>query len=192
MRRRLLLSLLACLLAITTASADSLYTPASRFTTLFSDRKAVAVGDVLHIIITESAQASQNMADTTATSTDAKGGPGPGIIGFLPQWQYAGSIAAQAKGSTSRSESLVARIAVTVVGLSPAGNLLVEGERTIIVHKDNQVIKITGEVRPQDIGPDSTVPSYKVANAKISYTGSNPARPGSKVGIITRLLHWLF
>jgi len=190
--RRYLLLLAFCLLMTTLARADSLYSPSSRFTTLFSDRKAVGVGDILHILVTESAEASQNMADTTSASTDAKVGPGTGALGFLPLWGYTGAISSQAKGTTSRSQSLVARVAVTVVGLSPAGNLIVEGERTVSVHKDHQAIKISGEVRPQDIGPDNTVPSYKVANASISYSGSDPLHPGSKVGIITRVLHWLF
>lgn len=172
--------------------ADSLYSATSDFGRLFSDRKAIAVGDVLHIIVVESSSASQNMQDSTNSSTDAKVGPGVGKLSFLPLWGYEGQISAQAKGTTSRSETMTARVAVVVVGHSATGNLLVEGERVIQVHKDTQIIRVKGEVRPQDIGADSTVLSSKVANATISYTGSTPARPGSKVGIISRALHWLF
>jgi flagellar L-ring protein precursor FlgH len=192
MTRQMLVGLCWLLLPLAGVRADSLYTATSDFSRLFSDRKALAVGDVLHIIVVESSSASQNMQDATSTQSEAKIGPGLGKLSFLPMWGYGGNIGAQAKGNTSRSETMTARVAVVVVGHSAAGNLLVEGERVIQVHKDAQVIRLKGEVRPQDVGPDSTVLSSKVANATISYSGSNPARPGSKVGFITRALHWLF
>jgi flagellar L-ring protein FlgH len=184
--------LLGLLLTTLAATADSLYTPTSGFAQLFSDRRAVKVGDILHIVITEVEQASQSMTDATASKTDAAMGPGTGLLNFIPLIGYNGSISADSKGSTNRTNSFNARIAVTVVGVAPNGNLLVEGSREVRVHKDFEVIKLTGEVRPQDVGADNTVPSYRVANAQISSTGSNPLHPGNKVGIITRMLHWLF
>ena len=186
--------LIAAVLALTALGlhADTLYSPTSQFRNLFSDRKAVGVGDVIHILVTENASASQNMADTNNSTSDAKVGPGLGKLSFLPLVGYSGDISAQAKGSTTRSDALTARLAVTVVSVKPNGNLVVEGERQMEVHKDHQILHISGEVRPQDIGPDSSVPSYKVANVKLSYTGSSPNRPGSQTGFITRILHWLF
>ena len=186
------LCLLLLLLPAALACADSLYTPRSGFATLFSDRKAVKIGDILHIVVTEVAQASQSMTDQTASSTDAAMGPGLGLLDFIPLIGYGGNIKADSKGSTNRTNTFSARIAVTVVGVAPNGNLQVEGSREVRVHKDFQVTKLTGEVRPQDVAADNTVPSYRVANAQISSTGSNPLRPGNKVGIITRVLHWLF
>lgn len=186
-------TLCLCALLITaTANADSLYTPQSPFANLFSDRKAVSVGDTLHVLIVETAQANQNMSDQTASQSKSAMGPGVGLLDFLPLVGYSGDISAKSGGSTSRSASFSARIAVTVTGATPSGNLLIEGRREVRVHKDYQEIKLTGEVRRQDIGADNTVPSYRIANAQISYTGSNPLRPGSKVGILTRALHWLF
>lgn len=180
------------LLTLSAGYADSLYTPTSGFKTLFADRKAVAVGDVLHILVTETAQASQTVNNSTSSSTQADLGPGLGKLSFLPLLKYQGGISAESKGSASRSETLTARVAVTVVGISPTGNLLVEGCRQVVVNNDHQTIKLCGEVRPEDVTAENTVPSYKVANAAISYTGTDPLRPGKKVGIITRLLHWVF
>src|SRR5690606_1438137 len=59
------------LLALSAGYADSLYTPTSGFKTLFADRKAVAVGDVLHVLVTETAQANQTVNNSTASSTAA-------------------------------------------------------------------------------------------------------------------------
>lgn len=186
-----------CLIPLTflmlgAACADSLYTPTSGFRSLFADRKATAVGDVLHVLVTETAQAHQTVKNSTSSSTDAQLGPGLGKLAFLPLLKYQGGISAQSQGSASRSETLSARVAVTVVGITPAGNLQVEGCRQVVLNNDQQTIKLCGEVRPEDVTADNTVPSYKVANASISYTGTDPLKPGKKVGIITRLLHWVF
>lgn len=172
--------------------ADSLYSEGSLFASLFGDRKATKVGDVLQIIIVETASATHNAERNNQASTDTTVGPGLGKLGFLPLWGYSGSSTSAAKGGASRTESFVGRLAVTVTGMSPAGNLLLEGERVIQVNKDTQRIKLTGEVRPRDVKSDNTVLSSAVANAKIEYEGSDPGKPGSKVGIVTGLLHWLF
>lgn len=174
------------------AGADSLYSAQSPFASPFGDRKASRVGDVVQILISESAQANQTANDQTANKSNSTMGPGVGLLDFLPLVGYSGNITSAASGSTTRSASFTTRLAATVVGVSPNGNLLLEGSREVRVHKDFQVIKLSGEVRPSDILSDNTVPSYQVANARISYTGSDPRRPGSKSGLLTGLLHWLF
>ena len=47
-------------------------------------------------------------------------------------------------------------------------------------------------MRRKDVTPDNTIYSYNLANVKIDYVGSDPRKPGKKVGIITRLLNMLF
>ena len=69
---------------------------------------------------------------------------------------------------------------------------MVEGERTVQVNHDFQTLRLIGEVRPQDVRADNTVLSQHVANAAIEYEGPDPAKPGRRVGIITRILSWLF
>jgi flagellar L-ring protein FlgH len=185
-------ALMLCTIGGTSTGADSLYGTGSFFATLFSDHKAVKVGDVLQIIIMESASATHTAERSNQASTQSSLGPGAGKLGFLPLWGYSGSSQSAAKGGASRTESFVGRVSVTVRGISPAGNLMVEGERAVQVNKDLQKIKLSGEVRPQDVQRDNTVLSTAVANAHIEYEGSDPGKPGSKVGILTGLLHWLF
>jgi flagellar L-ring protein FlgH len=183
---------LCALLIAGLAGADSLYTAQSPLASPFGDRKASRVGDVVQILISESAQANQSANDQTANKSSTTLAPGAGLLSFLPTVGYSGDIAAQSSGSTTRSASFSTRLAAMVVGVTAGGNLLIEGSREVRVHKDFQVIKLAGEVRPTDILSDNTVPSYQVANARISYTGSDPRRPGSKAGLLTGLLHWLF
>ena len=52
------------------SSADSLYSPDSFFTTMFADTKACKIGDVVHILITESASATQTASRTQEGVSD--------------------------------------------------------------------------------------------------------------------------
>ena len=58
---------------------------------------------------------------------------------------------------------------VTVAQRLPNGNLLVRGEKNIMINQGTEFVRIEGIVRPVDISPANTVQSYKVANASISY-----------------------
>jgi flagellar L-ring protein FlgH len=183
----------ACLALVSACGqADSLYTEGSFFSGMFGDRKAAKVGDALQIIIQETASATHTAERNNGVSTSSTIGPGGGKLSFLPLFSYTGSSQSSAKGDASRTETFVGRVTVMVKSIAPNGNLLVEGERTIQVNRDVQKIRLTGEVRPRDVQRDNTVLSSAVANAKIDYEGSDPAKPGSKVGLITGLLHWLF
>jgi len=44
------------------------------------------------------------------------------------------------------------------------------------------VIQVSGVIRPQDIGPNGTVQSLRLANAQISYRGSGELAAASKPG----------
>ena len=189
--RLLILACLTTLLATTTA-ADSLWSPRSPFAFLFADHKACRVGDIITIIISESAQASHTAAVDHEHEADSAVGPGNGMLDFIPLVGWGGKSESAAKGTSTRGGTLAARITVSVVGISPNGNLLLEGTHSVKVNEDIQEITITGEVRPRDVSPDNTVLSRYVANAKIEYTGTEPERPTRHSGIITKILNFLF
>jgi flagellar L-ring protein FlgH len=117
---------LCALLIASLAGADSLYTAQSPFASPFGDRKASRVGDVVQILISESAQANQSANDQTANKNNTAIAPGAGLLAFLPTLGYSGSITAQSSGSTTRSASFTTRLAAMVVGVTPSGNLLLE------------------------------------------------------------------
>jgi flagellar L-ring protein precursor FlgH len=83
-------------------------------------------------------------------------------------------------------------MSVTVVGLKPNGDLIIEGSRTIGISNDRETIALSGVVRPKDIAPDNTIDSYLIADAEISYTGKGSAETASRQGFVGRLLNWLF
>jgi flagellar L-ring protein precursor FlgH len=162
------------------------------FTSLYDDHRAAEAGDILFVVVSESTTASHSATRSNSKSTDARVGPGTGWLDFIPEIGFGGDLNSGAGGSSQRRNVLSTRIATTITGTTPTGNLMITGQRTVRVNHDLQTITLTGEVRPQDVRPDNTVLSQHIANASIDYEGPDPGRPGKKVGIITRILGWLF
>ena len=163
---------------------------------LFTDIKANQVGDILTVLIYEQSQASQQIQsknEKTATGT-TEGGPGVGPLGFIPL--FSADLKAKnthdGKGSNSRNGSLRAKMSVTVIGVKPNGDLIIEGSRTIGISGDRETLGLSGIVRQKDVTPENTIDSYLIADAEISYTGKGSAETAARQGFVGRLLNWLF
>lgn len=162
------------------------------FYSMYSDHRAAAVGDIVQVLVSESALASHSSTRGNEKSADTSTGPGLGLLDFIPLIGYSGKAKSGATGTSQSRDLLTARIAAVVTGVTPAGNLIIEGERRVACNRDFQTIRLRGEVRPCDVSRDNTVLSQYVANAQIEYEGPDPAHPGGRVGVITRILGWLF
>lgn len=140
---------------------------------LYSDRKARQVGDIVTVIITESSKASKSDETHLSKKIGANGSLSELFrIGNLPlKVGVDGSSGYTNSGSTTRSGSVDAKISATVKEVLPNGNLKLEGIRNVIVNNDVQTIAITGIVRPEDISADNTVLSIYMADAEIKYYG---------------------
>lgn len=161
---------------------------------MFSDRKASEVGDLITIIIVERSQATQSA--TTTTNKDGSVEVGPialaDLIPVIPPISAGGSDSFGSRGSTTRGGSLNARMTAKVVEQLPNGTLIIEGRQSIIVNEEEQTIVVNGTVRPEDIEPDNTVLSSFIADASISYHGTGPVAEKQVPGLLTRLFNWLF
>ena len=162
----------------------------------FTDIKAHKVGDLLTVIIFENAEASNQSAMKTEEksegSTQSSGGIGP--LDFIPLFSAdnANDNKYDGKGTNSRSGSIRARMTVEVVGERDNGDLVIQGSRIIEINSEQETMVLSGIIRRADITPENTVNSYNIANAKINYTGKGPAADGSRPGLITRVLNWIF
>jgi flagellar L-ring protein FlgH len=174
------------------AQSGTIYQPA-RALTLFEDVKARQVGDTVTIRLAESTQASKSAStDAKKDSTINTGAPKlldgliteDGAQSLLTEWtteqQFGG------KGSSSQSNSLNGNITVTVAEVYPNGNLLVRGEKWLTLNQGEEYVQIAGIVRPSDIGPDNSVASFKVADARITYSGTGAVADSNRPGILTR------
>ena len=170
---------------------------------LFADNKAHAVGDILTIVINETASAASQAATKTSKADTFSFGPGTGPnivhigsfqfgLGSLPALGLNDSSTGNASGSTTRSDNLSAQIEVTVKQVLPNGNLVVEGTRQVGMNAETQSIILTGIVRPQDISSSNTVQSPQVADAQIKYSGKGPVGNQQHDGLIARVFKFLF
>lgn len=184
----LLILILVCCLSLP-AGATSLW---SNGGSLFADSRARNVGDLVTLIIVEKSQAQQNAGTTTGQDTVVTFGPGLGFLDILPLLEVGGGDNFRSGGSTSRGGQLTARMTTQVVEVLPNGNLVIEGRQTIRINEEEQVIVVTGTIRPQDISRDNTIMSTFVADANITFEGTGSLGSKQSPGLLTRLFNWLF
>jgi flagellar L-ring protein FlgH len=162
-----------------------------------SDRRAFAVGDIIRVIIDESALARANSSTVNEASRnrDMNIGveppdPGTGTSAMKPMDASIGTSdrgQSRNRGEAARGTRYVGEIAVRVVAVTPEGLLQIKGEKTIDVDKNKQEMLLTGFVRPQDINAQDIVPSFAVASAQLSYR-SKGGLGKPKNGILTKIL----
>jgi flagellar L-ring protein FlgH len=192
MLRILTISLVAVAIIASAVGAESLF-PKDQPAPMYADKKAIKAGDILTVVIVESATSSST-ASTDAkknSSTSVSQGVGP-LISNIPAISYSGGDSLKASGSTTRSSTFTARMTVTVSKVNDSGNFEIEGTRLVQTNSEKEEIKLTGTVRPQDVASDNTVLSTAIADAKITHTGSGPVGSRQKEGLVTKILRILF
>jgi len=157
----------------------------------FADRRAFRPGDMLTVLITEASSVSATAQTTTNKSEAATGNlttkSGRGYsVGAGIDGKSAGG------GEVARSDTLVAKLAVVVQSVDERGNLAIRGEQDIEVNNEKQRIRLDGVVRREDIGPDNTVPSWRVGSAQIEFTGKGILASKQSPGLLNRILSWFW
>ena len=174
----------------------SLYDPAQPIE-LFQDRKAYRVGDLLTIVLSEATNASTS-ASTSTQKDDDINLPSPTLLGGLMTYKgrevldndVQAERAFSGSGDSNQSNSLQGRLTVMVVKVLPGGNLLVRGEKILSINQGSEYVRVSGIVRPQDINPDNTVQSTKIANARIA--GGGAVAEANAPGWLSRIFNSAF
>ncbi len=143
---------------------------------LFENAVARRVGDTVTINLIEST-AAQKSASTNTSKNTTLDLPGPTILGrpvTVNGTEVLGVDASNAtkfdgSGDSAQSNKLQGNVTVTVARRLANGNLLVRGQKWIGINQGREYVRIQGVIRPMDIQADNTIPSYKVADATISY-----------------------
>ena len=170
---------------------------------LFQDMRARRVGDVLTIVLNEATDASKS-AETTTSKTASNSVTNPTVLGSTVQFDVPRAFPLASttnnnlgtslssdhdfsgSGESTQSNSLTGQITVSVAEVLPNGNLVVQGEKLLTLNQGNEHIRISGIVRPADIGADNTVPSARVADARIVYAGEGAVSDSNVVGWLSR------
>jgi flagellar L-ring protein FlgH len=171
---------------------------------MFSDRKANDVGDIVTVIISEKASASKEATTSTSRSSNMTASI-PNFFGLendklwatshnpidlqnLVKADFANGF--DGAGTTTRKEDLSAFLTTQVVGRYPNGQLKIRGGKEVMVNDEVQIIYLTGIVRPVDITSSNTVNSNKILNARISYTGNGAISDKQQPGWAMRMLDY--
>jgi len=171
---------------------------------LFADTKAKQIGDVVTVLIEENATSSQSATTDTSKETNLAFDTGS-VLGlpanylglsnfFTGQPNFNLNVDATTSksntgtGTTSRNGSFKATIAAVITDVLPNGNFRILGRRSVTVNNEEQIMILTGIVRPVDIGFDNTISSTRIADAAITYTGKGIIADEQSVGWLTRLL----
>jgi flagellar L-ring protein precursor FlgH len=162
---------------------------------LFNDARAHRIGDILTINLVESMQASKK-SETTTSKTDKVKVGAPQILGqsLRIAGQSADSSLNSANsfdgaGSSTQSNQLSGQITVTVAKRLSNGGLLVKGEKWLTINQGQELIRISGIVRPEDIAQDNSVDSTRVADANITYTGRGTLNEANTQGWLAKFFN---
>jgi flagellar L-ring protein precursor FlgH len=168
---------------------------------MFGDMKGKTVGDIITVVIVENASATKE----ATTSTDRESTMSAGITNLLGLEKYIGTIGNDAVnnaslinaktkndfkggGKTARKENLAATLTTQVIEVLPNGNLRIEGNKTVTVNNEMQIVKLSGIVRPADVSPSNIVDSKNILNARIAYVGEGVISDKQQQGWLVRAL----
>lgn len=162
---------------------------------LYTDRKAREVGDLVTIALSERTQASTR-ANTAITkeSTNTMSGTvfgAPVTVGGqdILDNSLANSRDFAGDGNSTQSNQITGTLTAQVVQKLPNGNLVIQGSKELTLNQGNELIQVQGIIRTADIGPDNTIPSTRVADARIVYGGRGPLARSNAMGWLDRFFN---
>jgi flagellar L-ring protein FlgH len=169
---------------------------------LYTDKKAMQLEDVITVLIEEDAKATNDTKTNTDKSQDAAVAIDPFNVAwaggnptdYTPKVGFGGGVSQkyQGQGKTSRAGQVKATLSARIIAVYDNGNLLIEGNKEVEINSEKEIIRVSGIVRPEDISPDNTIFSSKIADARIQYTGTGDSHNAARPGWLARFFNWVF
>lgn len=159
------------------ASPGSLYISNGRLADGFRDVRASQIYDLVTIVVSDSSSAVSTGATNTARKSSAQAsvtallGPKSATGALANLANASGNTQLQGQGTTSRGTTLSTTVTVEVTDVLPNGNLVVQGQKEILVNSEKQIITVRGIIRPDDLSATNSVPSTRVARMEILVNG---------------------
>ncbi|HEX4072039.1 MAG TPA: flagellar basal body L-ring protein FlgH, partial [Planctomycetaceae bacterium] len=97
----------------------------------------------------------------------------------------------QSTGQVTETETMTYRIAATIVDVLPNGVLVLEARKSITDNKDLWEYTLTGKIRPQDIAPDNSALSERIADLQISKVQHGKLHDATKRAWFIHLYDWI-
>ena len=155
----------------------------------FGKGRNFQVGDVITVLLNESTQAARTQNGTITRDSSNTLVPtglqnyGAGLGGFMKGINLTGgSVSNKGTGAADQQASLNGSVAVAVVEVMANGNLVLRGEKQLALTEGSEVIQVAGIIRPDDVAPNNTVQSRRLANAQIAYRGTGDLANATRAG----------
>ena len=151
------------------------------------------VGDMILVKLDEQTQSEKSLDFNTDKNTSFDLAPvtlklgGIQVEGDDVEVEHEQDSEFASSAQTKQSNSMSGSITVYVTGITPAGNLLVTGEKWITMNRGKEYIRFSGEVRKKDVDESNTVLSSKVGNALIEYSGTGDLQDNQQPSVIGKL-----
>lgn len=185
----ILAGLVLTFLLVPAVHAESLWNDRS----MFADRRAQAVGDILTIVISENFSATRSDSNSNGKKSSGNASAGTGsFLSWITAHSYDMKDSFSASGSITNKNVVTARMTATVTAVQPNGNLVIKGTQSIKQNNDEQIISLVGTIRPDDISTSNTVASSAMADAQIFVNGKGPLAQKQKQGILSSIFDFLF
>jgi len=162
---------------------------------LYDDRRAYREGDIIMVTLNERTVSSKSAE--TKIDKDGKVDFGEDTIlgklvdikgnSLLTNLEQSRSF--DGSGETDQQNRLQGSIAVTIADVLPNGLLVIRGEKWMTLTNGQEFIRISGLIRPDDVASNNTVSSTKVADARISYSGTGDLAAANKQGWASRFFN---
>jgi len=195
--RSMVMSLFLIALCTPMLIAQADQAPAKRHIASWTaDRREYAVGDVITVMLSEITIATATKSQTGSDQQSRKNGLGlePPKIGTTALPTIDASMTMD-KNATSKQDGAAQRgvnfrgdISVRVVAVDKNGQIQVKGSKIVDVDKNKQTLNFAGWIRPQDVTPDNTVLSERVADASLTYQLSGDIGK-TRGGLVGRILN---
>ncbi len=180
------------LLAAGSLAGESLWIKSGE-RSMFADRIASGIGDILVVEVIESA--TMSTSQTTDTSKDASINNvvnqflyPPSVSPFgtkggqLPATDITGSNTYTGGGTINNTQTLSTRFSVRVIDKLPNGNLLLEGIRLVSFSGERHYFVLTGVIRYDDITSANTVLSTRMADTRLEVITEGTLTEAQKKG----------
>ncbi|NLS11623.1 flagellar basal body L-ring protein FlgH [Vibrio sp. SM6] len=178
------------------AETGSLFN-AKQLTDLYDDSKPRGVGDIITVMLDESTNASKSANADLSKTNEAMmeplqvGGQELTIGGnnYTFEYDLNNSNKFQGDSSAQQSNSVSGYITVEVVEVLANGNLVIRGEKWLTLNTGDEYVRLSGTIRPEDIGFDNTIASNRVSNARIQYSGTGIQQDMQEPGFLARFFN---
>ena len=147
------------------ANVGSLWQQSTARSNMFADKTAHDIGDIVTVIVQESAEISASKASDTNKSTNVSDTISQFLnatVEKIPGFGWDASSDFAGGGNMSDSQSAESQLSLLVVDRLPNGNLVIEGMRRVTMANEINYAVVRGYIRPKDITANNTILSSRL------------------------------